>query len=326
VISGQPAVLRAEAGGQRLDQFLAEQLDQMSRSYAHGLILAGRVRVLGRVQRPSYRLQAGDEVRVEIPPPVSLDLIPEHVFIDVLYEDEDMLVVDKPAGMAVHPSAGHRQHTLVHALLARYPELPGIAGTQRPGIVHRLDKDTSGLMMVAKNDRGLQSLSQQLAARSVKKGYFALLKGALPMKRGAIEAPIARDPRNRQRMAIVAGGRAARTLYAELARLGGYAFVIAMPLTGRTHQIRVHFSSMGAPIAGDPTYGGKVDFLSRQFLHAGLLQFRRPANGEEIALESKLPADLVGALAAVGPADNRLDQWIERMIRLSKKHFRSEVN
>jgi 23S rRNA pseudouridine1911/1915/1917 synthase len=324
----EPTVLSvaAQDSGRRLDQFLAGREGVLSRTRAQDLILTGNVRLNGAIVRPSYRVQAGDQIRLSLPEVTPAALAPEAIAFDVLYEDADMLVLDKPAGLAVHPAPGHEAHTLVHGLLARYPNLPGIGGERRPGIVHRLDLETSGLLMVAKTERGLAALSAQLQRRTVKKGYWALVKGAPADREGVIDAPIARDPVHRQRMAVVAGGRAARTHYVCLAALDGFTLVLAMPETGRTHQIRVHFAAIGHPIAGDPVYGGRADFLDRQFLHAGLLRFARPADAEMIELSAPLPADLRGALALLfrnaGTPAGEVEPSIDRMLRLGKEQFR----
>ncbi len=316
----------AQDSGLRLDQFLAGQAGILSRTRARDLILAGKVRVGGALVRPSYHVQPDDEIRLRLPEVAPPALAPESSPFAVLYEDEDMLVVDKPAGLAVHPAPGHEEHTLVHGLLARYPDLPGIGGERRPGIVHRLDLETSGLLMVAKSERGLLSLSAQLQARTVKKGYWALINGALADQQGVIDAPIARDPVHRQRMAVVAGGRAARTRYACLAAIGGFTLVLAMPETGRTHQIRVHFAALGHPLAGDSTYRGRADSVDRQFLHAGLLRFRRPSDGEWIELAAPLAPDLRGALAgllcAAGTPAAEVEAAVDRMLRLGEREFR----
>lgn len=325
--------------GRRLDQYLAEHSESLSRTRVHDLILAGRVHVGGRLARPSYRLQPGDEIRIELPvSPLPSTLVPQAMPLDIVYDDEDMLVLNKPAGIAVHPAPGHWDWTLVHGLLARYPALPGIGGEQRPGIVHRLDMDTSGLLMVAKSERGLASLSSQLAARTVKKGYLALVKGEPPNREGLIDAPIARDPVQRQRMAIVAAGREARTRYVQLGALAGHTLLLAMPETGRTHQIRVHFASIGHPIAGDRTYGDGAGLLTRQFLHAALLRFARPADGAPVELAAPLPDDLLDALRSlvqstgiratgIGGAEAGIDapeHWIEQMLGLSQRRFRGD--
>jgi 23S rRNA pseudouridine1911/1915/1917 synthase len=324
--SSGPLVVAPNDSGQRLDQFLAGRMDFLSRTRVHDLILAGGVRVNGRTKPPSYRVQARDEIAINVPPPVPSALVPEHTPIDVVYEDGDMLVLNKPAGIAVHPAPGHQEHTLVHRLLARYPELPGIGGEQRPGIVHRLDLDTSGLLMVAKTERGHTALSVQLEQRAVKKGYLALLKGEPPRSEGVIDAPIARDPGHRQRMSIVSTGRPARTRYARVAAIGGYTLALAMPETGRTHQIRVHFASIGHPVAGDSVYGGRVELIERQFLHAYLLRFLRPDGSGEIEICAPLPDDLDAVLRQLvieqGAERDRVQPAIEQMLRLAEKQFR----
>ena len=276
---------------ERLDRYLAEQC-QISRSYAQKLISEGKVTVNNRPARASQKLNAGDKVAATIPPPSPLSLAPEAIPLQVVYEDSDLIVVDKPAGLLVHPAAGHRSGTLVNAILARCPDLGEINGTIRPGIVHRLDKDTSGLMMVAKNNAAQMSLSRQIKQRSIKKGYLALVRGHLSPQRGAIEAPIGRHPKDRKRMAVVSGGREARTEYRVIKYFDDYTLVEVMPETGRTHQIRVHFSAIGHPIFGDHIYGKKSPLLGRQFLHAHRLGFRLPSSGKYVEFRAELPIDL----------------------------------
>lgn len=316
--------LTAAGSGARLDAYLAEQVENLSRTHARRLIDEGRVRVDGRVVRASHRLQAGEQVSVEVPPPRPIELAAEPMPLRVLYEDADMAIIDKPAGIAVHPAPGHREHTLVNALLARFPDLPGIRGSQRPGIVHRLDLDTSGLLMVAKSDRGQLSLSEQLADRHVGKGYLALVAGGPTGRDGTIEAPIGRDPAHRQRQAIVTDGRPARTDYIELGHLGNRTLMLALPLTGRMHQIRVHFAATGRPIVGDSLYGGEP-LLPRQFLHAALLRFRRPSDGALTECVSPLPAELWAVLrqlmADSGVTLAAIDGLIERMLALAHQVF-----
>lgn len=234
------------------------------------------------------------DVRIPSPQPVAVE--PEAIPLRIVYEDADLLVVDKPAGLTVHPAPGHARHTLVNALLAHCSDLSGVGGVLRPGIVHRLDKDTSGLLFVAKNDRAHAGLSRQLKERSVEKAYLALVRGRLEQAEGVIEGAIGRDPRNRRRMAVVEGGRPARTAYRVREYLDGMTLVEVMPSTGRTHQIRVHFAAAGHPIVGDALYGKPSDLIGRQFLHAYRLAFRHPADGRAIELESPLPADLEQAL------------------------------
>ena len=285
-----------EEGAERLDLYVAHHCPDVSRSHAQRLIEEGFVTVNGRPAKPSRLLQRGDRVVVRVPPPSPLDLEPEAIPLSIVYEDHDLLVVDKPAGMAVHPGAGRSRHTLVNALLARCPDLTGVGGVLRPGIVHRLDKDTSGLLLVAKNDRAHTALSQQLKERTVEKGYLALVTGRLEPKEGVIEGAIGRDPRNRKRMAVVEGGRPARTAYRVREYLDGCTLVEVTPSTGRTHQIRVHFAAVGHPIVGDAVYGRPSPFVGRQFLHACRLGFHHPGDGRWLVFESPLPADLQQAL------------------------------
>jgi 23S rRNA pseudouridine1911/1915/1917 synthase len=218
----------------------------------------------------------------------------------IVHEDADLIVIDKPAGLPVHPSPGHSSHTLVNAVLAQCADLSGIGGVGRPGIVHRLDKDTSGLIIVAKNDAAHLSLARQLKERQVEKTYVALVHGRLSPKEGVIDAPIARHPKHRKKMAVVAGGREARTRYRALREIDGFSLVEARPETGRTHQIRVHLASIGHPIAGDALYGRVgAPPLGRQFLHAARLAFRHPSSGERIELEAPLAEDLERTLHAI---------------------------
>jgi 23S rRNA pseudouridine1911/1915/1917 synthase len=239
---------------------------------------------------------------VRIPPPQPLDVEPEAIPLRIVYEDQDLLVVDKPAGLTVHPAPGHRSHTLVNALLAHCRDLSGVGGVLRPGIVHRLDRDTSGLLLVAKNDRAHAGLSKQLKERTVEKRYLALVRGRLEQREGVIEGAIGRDPRNRKRMAIVEGGRPARTAYRVREHLEGMTLVEVAPSTGRTHQIRVHFAAAGHPIVGDALYGKPSALVGRQFLHAYRLAFRHPRDGRSLAFESPLPADLEEALSRAAGA------------------------
>jgi 23S rRNA pseudouridine1911/1915/1917 synthase len=284
----------------------------ISRAHAQRLVGDGRAVVDGRPRRASDRLAGGEIVHVELTAPPDETLAPETIPIPVAYEDDTILVVDKPAGLVVHPSAGHGTGTLVNALLGRARDrgepLGSIAGVGRPGIVHRLDKDTSGLLVVAKTDAAQASLMRQFGAREVAKEYLALGRGEPPAPRGRVEAPIGRDPRDRQRMAVVAGGRESVTEYDVLAVGGGYALLALRPLTGRTHQIRAHLTYLGLPIAGDLRYGGGEGpgGLRRQFLHAARLGFARPLDGARLRAWSGLPADLAACLDAAGvvpPAD-----------------------
>ncbi len=294
----EPLKLTVEEDETRLDIFVAGRCG-VSRSYAQKLIELGDVTVNGCSAKPSRKVVTGDRVSVTLPPPEPLDLVPEDIPLKVVYEDSDVIVIDKPAGLVVHPTAGQRTGTLVNALLARCPDLGGIDGTLRPGIVHRLDKDTSGLMMVAKNDAAHASLSRQIKRRGITKAYIVLVAGHLSPESGAIEAPIGRSVKDRKRMGVVSGGKDARTQYQVIKYLNGHTLLEAILETGRTHQIRVHFSAIGHPVFGDPVYGKKSKVLGRQFLHAHRLGFRLPSSGEYVEFTSILPADLQGALVAL---------------------------
>ncbi len=291
--------LRADQDDERLDVFIARGLPKLTRSRARKLIDQGHVTIDdARAKKASITLSVGQQITVTIPPPIPTKLIPEEMSLSIVYEDEDLLVVDKPAGMAVHPSPGHSSHTLVNGILAHCPDLSGIGGEKRPGIVHRLDKDTSGLIIVAKNDAAHVSLAAQLKDRKVKKTYLALVEGRLEPPEGIIDAPIGRDPRHRKRMAVIERGRDARTRYRVLREVDGRSLVEVRPETGRTHQIRVHLASMRHAIVGDALYGRKGDAsLARQFLHAQKLAFTHPASGERLELEAPLAEDLANYLA-----------------------------
>ena len=278
--------------GERLDLFLAQHCTDLSRSQVQRLIEGGYVTVNGRAARSAWKPQPGQVISLTIPPPEPVEVIPQEMPLNIAYEDDDILVVDKPPGLTVHPAPGHSHSTLVNALLAYCTDLQGIGGILRPGIVHRLDKDTSGLMVVAKNQKAHATLSRQFKERSIKKGYVALVRGSLESRDGIIEAPIGRDPKNRKRMAVVDGGKEARTGYRVREYLEGFTLVQAFPETGRTHQIRVHFASIGHPVAGDAIYGPKTPGLERQFLHAHLLGFRLPGTEEYVEFISELPPDL----------------------------------
>ncbi len=292
----QTIELAADRLGERLDTFVARRCRDLSRNRVRGLIDEGLVTVGGRPAKPSQRLAPGDQVIARIPQPEPLQLLPETIPLTIIYQDEEIIVIDKPAGLTVHPAPGHPRGTLVNALLALCPDLAGIGGTLRPGIVHRLDKDTSGLIVVAKNDRAHRSLAQQLKDRDVHKTYLALVQGVPRPAEGVIEAPIGRHPRNRKKMAVVAGGREAETRYRTRQLWDGYALLVVEPVTGRTHQIRVHLAAIGHPVVGDATYGRRSALIGRQFLHAHRLAFRLPASDRAIEFESPLPPDLREAL------------------------------
>lgn len=306
---GRPArhELVAPDDAPRLDLFIASALD-LSRTQSATLIANGCARVNGKTERASYRAAPGDQVVVEIPPAAGRPVVAEEIPLDVTYEDDDVLVVDKPAGMVVHPAPGNWTGTLVNALKGRGGALSDLGGEEREGIVHRLDKETSGLLLVAKTDRAHRVLGAAMARREIVRRYAALSWGHLDADRITVDKPIARDPRDRKRMAIVSTGRAARTDFVRLARFDSVDLLRAHLHTGRTHQIRVHLSSVGHPVAGDDTYGGgggrKLLALppKRHFLHAAWLRFAHPATGMMVDLRCALPADLVRSMeSAAGP-------------------------
>jgi len=285
-----------DESGVRLDKYVGEKCPEISRTRAQRLIADGHITVNGHTAKASFKLDTGDRVNVGIPPTAPSLLSPENIPLDILYEDDDILVLDKPSGLAVHPAPGHPDHTLVNAVLSHLPGLAEISDSLRPGIVHRLDKDTSGVMLVAKNEPARLNLMQQFEAHSVAKTYQVLVRGHLAPEEGIIEASIGRDPRNRKRMAVVSEGREARTRYNVVRYIGDYTLLEVRTETGRTHQIRVHLAAIGYPVVGDDTYGVKVPFLSRQFLHACRLGFKLPATGEYVEFTSELPPDLAQAL------------------------------
>lgn len=275
----------------RLDKYLTVVLPQFSRAYSQGLIRQGHVLINGQTAKASQRLRENDGITVELPPLLGHPLA-EPIPLTVIYEDQDILVIDKPAGLTVHPAPGHPGHTLVNAILALCPDLTASGDVTRPGIVHRLDKDTSGLIVIAKNDFAREYLAGQFKGRTVTKRYLVLVKGRLSPEQGIIEAPIGRDPHHRKRMAIVEAGRQATTQYQVRKYLDGYTLVEVSPLTGRTHQIRVHLSAIGYQVVGDPVYGVKSAHLDRQFIHAYRLGFRLPSTKQYQEFASPLPADL----------------------------------
>lgn len=287
--------LNVTRAGERVDRLVAAAVDTLSRAQAQRLIANGSVTVNGRPVKASYRAGADDRVIVRVPPSPPVLPEPQPIPLDIVFEDEDVIVVNKPAGMVVHPAHGHADGTLVNALLAHYPDLARSEDRLRPGIVHRLDQDTSGLIIVARNARARRHLQRQFKARTVRKVYLALLEGRIEPVMGRIEAAIGRDPRQRQRMAVLPqGGRPAETEYRMLEYVRDYTLVKAIPRTGRTHQIRVHFAWLGYPVAGDPVYGRRKrpPALRRQFLHAQALVFRLPGSDEVVELEADLPEDL----------------------------------
>ena len=298
--------LVADRSGERLDTFIARRQPELSRSRVRHLVDEGLVTVDGKQAKPSVKMSNGAVVSVTVPPPVKMELEPEDIPLNIIYQDENVIVVDKPAGLTVHPAPGHPRGTLVNALLAACPDLRGIGGTLRPGIVHRLDKDTSGLIVVAKSDRASRALQTQLKEREVKKTYTTLVRGVPEPAEGMIDAPIGRNPKNRKKMAVVANGRDSQTKYSVIEVLadGKYALVEAKPITGRTHQIRVHMAAIKHPIVGDSVYGKRSDLVDRQFLHASKLDFAMPVSQRRIEFESPLPDDLRQALVRLKSASD----------------------
>ena len=294
--------LVAERSGERLDVFISRRLPELTRSRVQKLIDDGCVTVSGARAKASLRVEAGQHIAVDVPPPAPAAAQPEPIALDIIFEDGDVLAVNKPPGMTVHPGAGHVSATLVNAILAHCNDLSGIGGVLRPGIVHRLDRDTSGVILVAKNDAAHQSLARQLKERTVEKTYLALVEGTPRPAEGVIDAPIARDPRRRERMAVLDGGREAVTRYRVIERFGGASLVEAQPKTGRTHQIRVHLAAIGHPIVGDRVYGKASPLVRRQFLHALRITFAHPRTNEPATLEAPLAPDLEAALAGLREA------------------------
>lgn len=282
----------------RIDKWMSEQSD-WSRSQIQDWIKAGDLLVNGQVVKPNYKLQVGDEVVVTVPEAVELQVLPENIPLDVVFEDEDVIVVNKARGMVVHPAAGHTSGTLVNALLYHCDDLSGINGVKRPGIVHRIDKDTTGLLMVAKNDKAHESLAQQLKDRTIKREYIALVHGELVHELGSIEAPIGRDTNDRQRMTVTdKNAKEAVTHFRLLERYKDFTLVECKLETGRTHQIRVHMRYIGHPLAGDPKYGPRRTIeLNGQALHAATLGFHHPRTNEWLEFEAKLPTDFEAELA-----------------------------
>ena len=284
--------------GRRLDAFLVSHLPAHSRSRLKGLIESGHITVDGAPAKPALRVRRGQRIEITIPPPPPAEIAPEALPLDVIFEDDQLLVVNKPPGLVVHPGAGRRGGTLANAVLARVPQMAGVGSALRPGIVHRLDKDTSGLLMVAKSPRAYRALQSQVAARTVSRTYLALVDGVLARDEGTIDAPIGRHPHHRTRMAVVPRGRAAVTRYRVRERFTHHTLVEVQLVTGRTHQIRVHFAHLGYPVAGDPVYGRADDLsIGRQALHAFRLKFTHPTSGRTLEFEAPIPGDLSAGIA-----------------------------
>ncbi len=292
----------------RLDKFLATELPQYSRARLQGLIKDERVKMnRGTVKKAGLLLEGGETIELHVPAPQPVDLVPENIPLDIIYEDNNLIVINKPAGLVVHPAAGHQQGTLIHAVLAHAPEIEGVGGEIRPGLVHRLDKDTSGLIVLAKNELTQRFLQDQFQKREVEKTYIALVDGHPRSASGRVDAPIGRDPRERKRMAVVsaAKGRNAITDYRVVENFEKHSLLEANPHTGRTHQIRVHLAFIGCPVVGDRVYGKRTPTLpiSRHFLHASKLKVRLPGENEERLFEAPLPEELNQVLVSLKKSD-----------------------
>lgn len=275
----------------RVDKYLTTELETMSRSKVQNLIADGYVFVNGETIKANYKLETGDKVEVFVPEPEAVDVEAEDIPLDIIYEDKDIVLVNKAQGMVVHPGAGNPNGTLVNALLFHIKDLSGINGEIRPGIVHRLDKDTSGILIVAKNDEAHVNLSEQLQNRTVKRKYWALVHGVLPHEHGTINAPIGRDPKDRQKFTVIKGGKEAISHFRVLERIQKFSLMEVSLETGRTHQIRVHLNYIDHPVAGDKIYGPKKSLEGNgQFLHARMLEFTHPRTGETMSFEAELPA------------------------------------
>ena len=295
----------AAEAGERLDRWLAARVADVSRARLQTLIDGGRVRVDGVARKRAHRLQSGARVDIEIPPCAPDELRPEPIALAIVHEDEDVLVVDKPAGMVVHPGAGHADATLAAAALAHAPEIATVGGARRPGIVHRLDKDTSGLLVVAKTQRAYDALTRQLAARTVKRRYVAIVHGRTRAASGVVDAPIGRDPRHRQRMAVLPAGKGKRavTRWRVMERFPHFTALDVSLETGRTHQIRVHLASLGHPVVGDVVYGGRsrppMPFEGLA-LHAAVLSFVHPGTHDVHHFTASIPSRIAGLLCHLG--------------------------
>lgn len=281
-------IINEESG--RLDKVLTDLLPSITRSHIQQWIKEGNVSVNGEKLKANYKVQSGDEITIVEPELVSLEVLAENIPIEIVYQDEDVVVVNKPQGMVVHPSAGHQAGTLVNALMYHITDLSGINGTIRPGIVHRIDKDTSGLLMVAKNDAAHEKLAAQLKDKTSLREYIALVHGVIPHEKGTIDAPLGRSKQDRKKQDIIDGGRAAVTHFTVLERFKDFTLVSLKLETGRTHQIRVHMKYIGYPLAGDPIYGPRKTLEGKgQFLHAKTLGFKHPTSGEFLTFEAPLP-------------------------------------
>jgi 23S rRNA pseudouridine1911/1915/1917 synthase len=294
----QQVTFTVEQGDQRLDLTVASWFADMSRSQVQRLIKSGAVKVDGRLSKPAYRVVPGEVISVVLPEEKEEPVRPEAIPLDVIYEDQHLLAVNKPAGMVVHPAPGHSSGTLVNALLAYCPQVADVGGLERSGLVHRLDKDTSGVILVAKDEETYRALQRQFKRRQVQKTYLALVKGRVEPQEGIIEAPVGRDRRERKRMAVRRSGRPAVTRYRTVRTFRHHTLLEVYPRTGRTHQIRVHLSWLGHPLVGDPVYGRRRQQLltDRHFLHAQGLEFTHPVTRKSVTLVAPLPEELASVL------------------------------
>ena len=282
--------IEASVAGQRLDKAVAE-LTELSRSLANEQIKDGQILVNGQAKKAKYAVKEGDVISYELPEPEVVEYVPENIPLEIIYQDENVAVINKPQGMVVHPSAGHTSGTLVNALMYHIKDLSGINGVLRPGIVHRIDKDTSGLLMIAKNDQAHVALADELKDKKSLRKYWAIVHGNLPNDRGVIEAPIGRSEKDRKKQAVTAKGKPALTRFQVLERFGDYSLVELQLETGRTHQIRVHMAYIGHPVAGDEVYGPRKTLKGHgQFLHARTLGFTHPRTGEVLEFTAEAPA------------------------------------
>jgi len=296
VLQEETKTYKVTVDADRLDRFLASQGLEITRSQIHRLIEDGQVAINGLHAKPSQKVRSGDIIVLTILPPKPLALVPQDIPVPLIYQDDHLIVLDKPSGLSVHPGPGHPDGTLVNALLAHCPDIKGVGGVIRPGIVHRLDKDTSGLMVVAKTDTAHLSLSKQLKNREVVKGYLAVSKGSINPVEGLIDLPIGRDPKNRKKMAVIEGGRDSKTRYRVVEHLNGYEILQVYLETGRTHQIRVHLAYMGHALLGDQVYGKGNSLLGRQFLHANHLKFIHPVTDMHMEFRSNLPDEMLAVI------------------------------
>jgi len=297
-----------EGDDRRLDKVIRDRISSLSRTQGQRLIETERVTVNGHPRKPAYLVERGDHITVRLPSPEPARSVePEPIPLDLVYEDPHLLVLNKPAGMVVHPAPGHPDGTLVNALIAHYPPIAHVGPTERAGIVHRLDRETSGVLVVAKDESSLEELQEQFRNREIEKTYLALVHRRVRPPEGIIEVPIGRHPRHRQRMAARAEGKYARTRYHAVRFFREHTLLELHPFTGRTHQIRVHLSWLGYPVVGDPVYGRRNEQLlrDRHFLHAHRIRFVHPASGEELTFEAPLPDELRHVLDELGPSTPR---------------------